>query len=45
MKRRGFFIVLFGYFLNQKGLSVGKYFVADSLHLSEAGYNLWESII
>jgi lysophospholipase L1-like esterase len=39
------FISTRNYFLNQKGLPVGKYFVADSLHLSEAGYNLWERII
>jgi len=32
-------------FLNQRGLPIGKYFVKDSLHLSEAGYDLWGEII
>ena len=39
------FISTRNFFLNQKGRPDGKYFVADSLHLSEAGYDLWEHII
>ena len=29
----------------KRGAPEGKYFVKDSLHLSEAGYGLWEEII
>ena len=32
-------------FFNKRGVPKGKYFVKDSLHLSEAGYGLWEEII
>jgi lysophospholipase L1-like esterase len=32
-------------FFNKRGVPKGKYFVKDSLHLSEAGYDLWEQII
>ena len=32
-------------FYNKRGVPEGKYFVKDSLHLSEAGYDLWEEII
>jgi lysophospholipase L1-like esterase len=32
-------------FFNKRGVPKGKYFVKDSLHLSEAGYDLWEEII
>lgn len=32
-------------FFNKRGVPKGKYFVKDSLHLSEAGYELWEGII
>ena len=39
------FISTRNFFLNHKGRPDGKYFVADSLHLSEAGYDLWEHII
>jgi hypothetical protein len=33
------------YFINKRGRPEGKYFVSDSLHLSRAGYDLWEEII
>ena len=33
------------YFINRRGRPEGKYFVSDSLHLSSAGYDLWEKII
>ncbi|MEK9604482.1 MAG: GDSL-type esterase/lipase family protein [Flavobacteriaceae bacterium] len=32
-------------FINQRGVPEGKYFVKDSLHLSQKGYELWEKII
>lgn len=32
-------------FFNERGVPDGKYFVKDSLHLSEVGYDLWEEII
>jgi len=32
-------------FFNKRGIPWGKYFVKDSLHLSEAGYDLWKEII
>ena len=32
-------------FFNKRGVPKGKYFIKDSLHLSEAGYDLWEQII
>lgn len=32
-------------FFNKRGVPKGKYFVKDSLHLSEVGYELWEEII
>ena len=32
-------------FFNKRGVPEGKYFVKDSLHLSQAGYDLWEEII
>lgn len=39
------FISTRNYFLNKRGVPEGKYFIQDSLHFSQAGYDLWEKII
>jgi len=39
------FISTRNYFLNKNGLPRGEYFVEDSLHLNNSGYELWEKII
>ncbi len=39
------FIATRKYFINKRGVPEGKYFVQDSLHFSQAGYDLWEKII
>ena len=39
------FISTRDFFLNEKKYPIGEYFVEDSLHLSQKGYDLWQRII
>ena len=33
------------FFLNEKNYPIGEYFLSDSLHLNDKGYDLWQGII
>ena len=33
------------FFLNEKNYPIGEYFLSDSLHLNDKGYDLWQDII